>query len=404
MIIPKISTIQYNYNLPDEKIAKFPLDIRDNSKLLIYSDKNIIEDKFLNIDKYLPSDSNLILNNTKVIQARIIFQRATGAKIEVFCLEPFLPAEYYSSFSSTESCTWKCMIGNLKKWKEPTLIKELKIKNEIIRLSATKIDISNNNVSIKFSWNNPKYCFSQILENCGIIPIPPYLSRNSTEKDKETYQTIYSKHNGSVAAPTAGLHFTENVFEKLKSKNISINELTLHVGAGTFKPMTSDKVENHEMHSEYFSFSLGFLKSLYNNHENLIVSGTTSTRCIETIYWMALKLYNKLPDFNFIDQWDAYNLTSDLSPKEAFEILFNYMKNNSLNQISGYTKIMIVPGYKFKFVKYLITNFHQPNSTLLLLVSAFIGEDWKKVYDYALYNDFRFLSYGDSSLLRLNNE
>ncbi|OFX27717.1 MAG: S-adenosylmethionine tRNA ribosyltransferase [Bacteroidetes bacterium GWA2_31_9] len=401
MIIPKVSTIQYNYNLHDDKIAKFPLEKRDNSKLLIYYDKNIQEDNFFNIDKYLPSDSQLILNNTKVIQARIIFQRTTGAKIEIFCLEPHSPKEYYSSFSSTESCTWNCMVGNLKKWKEPFLTKELIIKNERIKLTATLVELQSGHVIVKFSWNNAKYCFSQILENCGIIPIPPYLSRNSTEKDKETYQTVYSKHNGSVAAPTAGLHFTENVFKKLKTKNISINELTLHVGAGTFKPMTSETVANHEMHSEYFSVSLEFLQALYLNHNDLIVSGTTSTRCIETLYWMALKLHKNMPDFNIIEQWDAYNLSPDLTAKNAIETLINYLIKNKLNKLDGYTKIMIVPGYNFKFVKYLITNFHQPNSTLLLLVSAFIGEDWTKVYDYALNNNFRFLSYGDSSVLKL---
>lgn len=402
MLIPLINTKQYNYELPDEKIAKFPLEKRDNSKLLVYNDGLISEDNFFNIDKHLPSDSQLILNNTKVIQARIIFQRTTGATIEIFCLEPESPKEYYTSFASTESCTWKCMVGNLKKWKEPTLIKELKINNEVIRLIATFIEVQSGQVIVKFSWNNSNYCFSQILELCGIIPIPPYLSRNSTEKDKETYQTIYSKYNGSVAAPTAGLHFTENVFEKLKAKKISINELTLHVGAGTFKPMTSETVASHEMHSEYFSVSLDFLKKLSLNYENIIVSGTTSTRCIETLYWMAIKLNNKLPDFNIIEQWDAYNLNADLSPKGAIENLIDYLEKQKLNSINGYTKIIIVPGYKFKFVKYLITNFHQPNSTLLLLVSAFIGEDWKKVYDYALNNNFRFLSYGDSSILKLN--
>lgn len=401
MFIPNIDTRYYTYSLSENKIAKFPLENRDQSKLLIYNEHIITQDVFSNLAKNLPTNSNLILNNTKVIQARIIFQRATGAKIEVFCLEPFSPKEYYSSFSSTESCTWNCMVGNLKKWKESSLIKELKINNEIIKLTATKIEISNNNVIIKYSWNNSKYCFSQILENSGIIPIPPYLSRNSTEKDKETYQTVYSKHDGSVAAPTAGLHFTKNVFEKLKSKNISINELTLHVGAGTFKPMTTDKVENHEMHSEYFSVSLEFLQALYLNHNNLIVSGTTSTRCIETLYWIALKLHKNLPDFNIIEQWDAYNLRPKLTTKDVIEILTNYLIKNKLTKLDGYTKIMILPGYNFKFVKYLITNFHQPNSTLLLLVSAFIGEDWKKVYDYALKNDFRFLSYGDSSLLKL---
>ncbi len=397
MNIHRIKIADFNYNLPDNKIAKYPLKERDKSKLLVYSNEKITTDTFKNIDNYLPSDSLLVMNNTKVIYARLIFKKLTGARIEIFCLNPYLPAEYSQAFEVKKNCQWQCIIGNAKKWKKDDLSLYFNYNNKQYSLRARKKDKLKDNTIIEFSWD-ADISFSEVLELLGEIPIPPYLNRKSEEKDKKTYQTIYSKLEGSVAAPTAGLHFTENVFEKLKQKNILTAEVTLHVGAGTFKPVKSEEISGHEMHNEHFIISKQTIIALINNIGNITSVGTTSLRTLESLYWMGVKLHLKIDYFNKILQWEIYNMT-EIPVKDSLQYILNFMEQNNTDFIDADTQIIIVPGYKFKIVNQLITNFHQPQSTLLLLVSAFIGENWRKVYDFALNNDFRFLSYGDSSLL-----
>jgi S-adenosylmethionine:tRNA ribosyltransferase-isomerase len=332
-----------------------------------------------------------------VIQARLHFFKETGAKIEIFCLEPIEPSDYVLAFQQTESITWKCIVGNLKKWKEKDLKKIITIDNSEITLTAKKKGSEGNSQIIEFSWNNSKITFSEILENIGATPIPPYFNRESESIDKDRYQTVYSKLKGSVAAPTAGLHFTQDVLEKLQSKGVTLEEVTLHVGAGTFTPVKTETIDEHNMHTEHFVVTKKTIQNLLNS-EQIIAVGTTSVRTIESLHWLGvkLKLHNKLD--SHISQWEAYQLP-DYSKKESLEALVNHMNENNLNALHASTQIMIFPGYQFKLVDILVTNFHQPKSTLLLLIAAFIGEDWKKVYEFALENDFRFLSYGDSSIL-----
>lgn len=397
MDLTKIKISDFNYSLPDNKIAKYPLKKRDNSKLIIYKNNEISEDKFNKITSYLPENSLLVMNNTKVIHARLIFKKITGARIEIFCLNPHFPNEYSQAFEAKKFCQWECIVGNSKKWKEGELILGFMHQSNNYKLIAKKKEKLANNNLIEFEWN-ADISFGEVLELIGEIPIPPYLNRESEEIDKKTYQTIYSKQEGSVAAPTAGLHFTKDVFSKFSEKNISISEVTLHVGAGTFKPVKTEKISEHEMHYERFVITKRTIEDLKNNIGKIISVGTTTLRTLESVYWMGVKLLLGKEKFNKITQWEVYDLPK-ISVEKSLDSILNYMNINNTHYIISDTQIIIVPGYNFKIVNQLITNFHQPKSTLLLLVSAFIGENWRNLYNYALNNDFRFLSYGDSSIL-----
>ena len=397
-----IQISDYNYPLPDERIAKFPLAERDHSKLLVYRHGEVSEDTFYNLPGYLPKGALMVFNNTKVIQARMHFRKETGALIEVFLLEPANPTDYELMFQTTGHCSWLCMIGNLKKWKEGTLKREFDVKGKHLTLSATRIKEVHTSHWVDFDWDNPDVSFAEILDAVGELPIPPYLNRETQESDKKTYQTVYSKIKGSVAAPTAGLHFTERVLADLDAHGIDREELTLHVGAGTFKPVKSKEIEGHEMHTEYISVHRQTLEKLIAHEGRAIAVGTTSVRTLESLYYMGAKLAEH-PDATeeelHVNQWEPYDTHPTLTAVEAIRNVLNYLERNHLNALHASTQIIIAPGYEYKIVKMLVTNFHQPQSTLLLLVSAFLQGDWRKVYDYALAHDFRFLSYGDSSLL-----
>lgn len=397
MNVQKIKISDYTYNLPDNRIAKFPLENRDDSNLLFYKNGLIEKKKFTNIVEELPENNLLVMNNTKVIYARLIFHKPTGSKIEIFCLNPHTPSEYNLAFEAKNSCVWECIVGNQKKWKQGNLILNFNNKGTEKQITAKKIKKIGANQIIEFQWDND-LTFGEILDIVGEIPIPPYLNRESEEADKTRYQTVYSKLEGSVAAPTAGLHFTENIFEKLKTRNIQTAEVTLHVGAGTFRPIKSEEISGHKMHTEYFEITKENLQKIISNLGNITSVGTTSLRSLESLYWMGVKKYFDKPDYNRISQWEIYEL-EQIPVKNSLEALLKVFEGNNVKIVQAYTQIIIVPSYKFKVANILITNFHQPNSTLLLLVAAFVGEDWKKIYDFALKNDFRFLSYGDSSLL-----
>jgi len=391
----------YNYDLPDKRIAKYPLENRDESKLLVYRDGVISDNRFSAIPEFLPEDSLMIFNNTKVIQARLYFRKSTGALIEIFCLDPYIPHDYNLIFQSTEKCSWHCMIGNLKKWKSGKLSREIEIDGRVIVLSAERIGGSGDNHIIEFSWDNTGYSFADILDNAGELPIPPYLNRETEEKDKETYQTLYSKIQGSVAAPTAGLHFTEKVFDAVRARGIKTEEVTLHVGAGTFKPVKSDTIDKHEMHAEFISVHRQTIEALLHHTGSVVAVGTTSVRTIESLYYIGLLLENN-PDAENLDveQWQPYKEQGNPIPKEkALSNILGYLDKHSADRLVADTRIMIIPGYNFKIIDGIVTNFHQPQSTLLLLVSAFVGGNWKAIYNHALAHGYRFLSYGDSSLL-----
>jgi len=399
-----IKISDYNYDLPDERIAKFPIAQRDHSKLLVYKHGEVSDDVFHHLPTYLPQGALMIFNNTKVIQARLHFRKETGALIEVFLMEPAEPTDYELMFQTTGHCSWLCMIGNLKKWKEGSLKRDFEIKGHKLTLSATMrrgdalgseaqemvAKGGGTNYWVDFDWDNDKVSFAEILEAVGELPIPPYLNRKTEESDKTTYQTVYSKIKGSVAAPTAGLHFT------------------VHVGAGTFKPVKSLEIEGHQMHTEYIVVHRRSLEKLIKHECRVIAVGTTSVRTIESLYYMGVHLL-KHPEANeedlHVKQWDPYELSEDgnlvdgITPMQAIQAIIDYLDRNGLEALHSSTQIIIAPGYQYKIVKMLVTNFHQPQSTLLLLVSAFLKGDWRKVYDYALSHDFRFLSYGDSSLL-----
>lgn len=393
----------YNYPLPDDKIAKFPIDRRDHSKLLIYNRGEVSEDKFYNLHDYLPKGSLMVFNNTRVIQARIHFRKETGALIEVFLLEPAAPSDYEQMFQTTSRCEWLCLVGNLKKWKGGSLLRVFYINGKHVVLTATRIKEAGTSQRVGFSWDNAAVSFAEILDAVGELPIPPYLNRDTQESDKTTYQTVYSKIKGSVAAPTAGLHFTNDVLKSLDDAGIDREEVTLHVGAGTFKPVKSEEIEGHEMHTEYICVHKGTLEKLLQHDCCAIAVGTTSVRTLESLYYMGVKLQknpNLTEDELHVNQWQPYDDNdSDITPKEAIANILNYLNTNELETLHSSTQIIIAPGYEYKIVKMLVTNFHQPQSTLLLLVSAFVHGDWRKIYDYALAHDFRFLSYGDSSLL-----
>lgn len=401
--IQNIRIDEYDYPLPDDRIAKFPLTKRDDSKLLLYKDGQIDESIFKHISDYLPVNSLLVFNNTRVIQARLLFKKETGAQIEVFCLEPVEPHDYSLVFQQTERCSWTCLVGNLKKWKEVYLYKEIAIGEDTITLKADKKLTHNDSHTIEFSWDNDKYTFAELLDAAGILPIPPYLHRDTEESDLQTYQTVYSKIKGSVAAPTAGLHFTPGVMSDLKDKGFELEELTLHVGAGTFKPVKSDTIGDHEMHTEFISITRETIEHIKTRLGKIIAVGTTSVRTLESLYYIGC-LLGKNPDATTDElvtrQWMPYELNNDLlSPEQALQNIIDYLDRNRMKSLITATQIMIVPGYEFKIVRGIITNFHQPKSTLLLLISAFVKGNWKPIYEYAMKNDFRFLSYGDSSLL-----
>ena len=405
MIDPKhIRISDYNYNLPDERIAKFPIAQRDHSKLLVYRHGEVSDDTFYHLPDYLPEGALMVFNNTKVIQARMHFRKETGALIEVFLLEPADPTDYELMFQLTSHCSWLCLIGNLKKWKEGTLKRDFTIKGEQLTLTATRRQMVGNSPWVDLEWNNANVTFAEILEEVGELPIPPYLNRNTEESDKTTYQTVYSKIKGSVAAPTAGLHFTEDVLRAIDEKGIDREEVTLHVGAGTFKPVKSEEIEGHEMHTEYICVRRETLEKLIAHDAKAIAVGTTSVRTLESLYYMGCRLAGN-PDLSerelHIDQWEPYEERTgeEIPPVEALKHLLDWLDRNHLPALHSSTQIIIAPGYEYKIVKMLVTNFHQPQSTLLLLVSAFVKGDWHKIYDYALTHDFRFLSYGDSSLL-----
>ncbi|MBC5642947.1 S-adenosylmethionine:tRNA ribosyltransferase-isomerase [Parabacteroides sp. BX2] len=398
----QISIEDYNYSLPDERIAKFPLPKRDESKLLLYRDGKVSESVFKHITDYLPKGSLMVFNNTRVIQARLLFQRATGAQIEVFCLDPAAPHDYELIFQQTEACNWICLIGNAKKWKEPVLSREITVAGQTVRLSAEKVQSYGETHQIRFSWDGG-FSFAEVLDAAGELPIPPYLHRKTEESDLKTYQTVYSKIKGSVAAPTAGLHFTPEVLADLDAKGFGREELTLHVGAGTFKPVKSETIEGHEMHTEYISVRRSTIERVMQNFGKIIAVGTTSVRTLESLYYIGVTLAAH-PDATseelIVRQWMPYeDANNRLTPAEALQNILDYLDKHQLNTLITATQIIIAPGYEFKIVKGIVTNFHQPKSTLLLLISAFVKGDWKNIYDYALGHNFRFLSYGDSSLL-----
>jgi S-adenosylmethionine:tRNA ribosyltransferase-isomerase len=396
--ITEILISDYTYGLPEDKIAEYPLSVRDQSKLLIWQDGLISESVFAQIDQALPENSLLVFNNTRVIHARLYFKRETGARIEIFCLEPHLPADYQLSFQQTCMVEWKCLIGNAKRWKQGILTQKVIFENDTINLNAEMDGKSGNAFIIRFSWDKPVN-FADIIEAAGNMPIPPYLNRPADETDKDRYQTMYAKIDGSVAAPTAGLHFTKEVLSQLQKKNISTSELTLHVGAGTFQPVKSEQVADHEMHTETVVVNLQFIQHLLSHRNHIIAVGTTSVRSLESLYWLGVKINQiRSGDLLHVDQWEPYLTNMDIPVSDSLINLLSLMKANHLEQLTFTTSLIIVPGYRFRLINGMLTNFHQPQSTLLLLVGAFLGSDWKKVYDYALKNNFRFLSYGDSNL------
>lgn len=397
-----IKISDYNYPLPDERIAKFPLPVRDQSKLLVYRHGEVSETRFTSLPDYLEAGELMIFNNTKVIQARLHFRKETGALIEIFCLEPIQPNDYVLNFQQTSHAAWLCMIGNLKKWKEGSLHKEMNVKGHTITLTATRGECRGTSHWVDFTWNNPEITFADILEVFGELPIPPYLNRDTQESDKETYQTVYSKIKGSVAAPTAGLHFTERVLQALRDKGVDLEEVTLHVGAGTFKPVKSEEIEGHEMHTEYISVNRQTIEKLIAHGGKAIAVGTTSVRTLESLYYIGVTIASH-PDAGqeelHVRQWQPYETHPTMTTVESLQQILDYMKRHELEALHTSTQIIIAPGYTYHIVQKMVTNFHQPQSTLLLLVSAFVKGDWRTIYDYALAHDFRFLSYGDSSLL-----
>lgn len=404
-----LSIHDFEYDLPDEKIAKYPLTERDASKLLVYQNRKIEETVYKNITRYLPEDSLLILNNTKVIEARLLFQKPTGALIEIFCLEPTMQhGDITTAMSQQESVEWLCLIGGASKWKPGQILqKKISLPDDEIIVEAKFLRKVNASFAVRISWSPSIFSFAEILHFAGSIPLPPYLKRDAEPGDKERYQTVYADAKGSVAAPTAGLHFTRRVLDKLHQK-INVDTITLHVGAGTFKPVKTDTMEQHEMHAEFIDVSISTIRKIKNYADGFITAvGTTSLRTIESLYWMGVKaILNKdISQENMIvHQWEPYELGGHkITPSEALNALLQWMLSNKMSRLLTKTQILIAPGYEMKLTNALVTNFHQPKSTLLLLVAAFIGEDWRKVYDYALQNQFRFLSYGDGCLLFRND-
>lgn len=417
MINPRnIEIKSYDYNLPDERIAKYPLEERDKSKLLIYKNRGISERHFYNLPEEIPADSLIVFNNTKVIQARLHFRKETGALIEVFCLEPESPRDYQQNFSCEHECTWTCLVGNSKKWKDGALSQTITVDNTEVVLSCERIGESGASQKIHFFWDKP-VSFAKILDAIGELPIPPYLNRETEEKDKQTYQTVYSRIKGSVAAPTAGLHFTEKELQALRDKNVDLEYITLHVGAGTFKPVKSETIEGHDMHTEFISVPRKVIENILNHLKSssapLVAVGTTSVRTLESLFYIGYKL-SQNPDAHpeelVVHQWEPYDISYSLSTIEALENIIAYLERTGEENLVTATQILIAPGFQFRLVKTIVTNFHMPQSTLLLLVSAFVdgdsleGPNWHNIYKYAMEHDFRFLSYGDSSILFHEND
>jgi S-adenosylmethionine:tRNA ribosyltransferase-isomerase len=402
----KISILDYTYNLPAERIALHPLTERDASKILVYKNGNIQEDVYKNIAEHIPAESLLVFNNTRVIKARIRFQKSSGGIVEIFCLEPFEAINEYSHVMNKKgSSTWKCMIGGVSKWKEGDLSFAFGVLG--FELTAKLVEKLADAYLVKFSWTPADLSFAEVLERCGDIPLPPYIKRKTETADTERYQTIYAKDEGSVAAPTAGLHFTTDIFSKLATKNIKTDFVTLHVGAGTFKPIKAPVMLGHEMHAEWIDVSAAMIENLVAQIDKTVIAvGTTSLRTLESLYWMGVKAALQ-PEIKqlVISQWEVYEtplINNNISAKDALTALLDWMKINKQKKIFTQSQILIAPGYNFKIAKAIITNFHQPQSTLLLLVAAAIGNDWRMIYEYALQHDFRFLSYGDGSLLFVN--
>lgn len=405
----KLSIKDYSYHLPEERVAKYPLEQRDASKLLIYKNGNINEDIYLHLDAYLPTDSLLVFNNTKVVEARLLFKKSTGSTIELFCLEP--SDDYHditSAMLQKGKVLWKCLVGGAKKWKTEVLENQIEYGNSSFILKAEKKQKLNDYFLIEFSWSDANLSFAEVLHAAGEIPLPPYLNRSAEEADKERYQTIYAKHDGSVAAPTAGLHFTPDIFERLAAKNIQYDFVTLHVGAGTFKPVKSETMQEHEMHAEFIDVRKELIENLISKPHTIVAVGTTSLRTLESLYWMGVKLQlllkqdeatNISPEELSVKQWEPYENASGISTEEALQTLLLWMQQNNMQRLITSTQIIISPGYTLKIAKALITNFHQPQSTLLLLIAAIVKDDWRKIYQYALEHQFRFLSYGDGSLI-----
>lgn len=392
----------YTYQLPDERIAMYPLEQRDASKLLVYKDGVITEDNYQHISNHIPAGTMLVFNQTKVVHARLLFHKPTGGAIEIFCLEPHASnKDMQTAMLQKGQVWWQCLVGSAKKWKDGIAL-HLDCPQGGFKLSATMVNKNEGYYTIQLDWDNPGLTFAEVLHLAGLVPLPPYINRQADTKDETTYQTIYATDEGSVAAPTAGLHFTKGIMDSLQAEGISSTYVTLHVGAGTFKPVKVPTMQQHDMHAEWIEVSRQAIEKLLHQTGNIVAVGTTSLRTIESLYWIGNKLVNGLViDWNGIavNQWEPYELDADCTKEEAFTALLRYLLENNLDKIITRTQILIAPGYDFKVVDGLITNFHQPQSTLLLLVAALIGDDWRKVYDYALKHEFRFLSYGDGSLL-----
>ena len=398
----KNSLSEYSYNLPPERIAQHPLVQRDASKLLIYEDGEIEENTFSNLANFLSEDSFLVFNNTKVIHARMLFDIGKNKPIEIFCLEPVAPfSQQELAMNVQQSCIWRCFVGNAKNWNENILLeKTLEIENEKVIVRAKKVEKEKDSFLIEFNWSG-NFSFGKILEAIGLLPLPPYIEHKADDADEERYQTIYAQQNGAVAAPTAGLHFTKNVFDDLGKKKIEVGYVTLHVGAGTFLPMKSDNVLEHAMHKENILVEQKLVEQLKSKNE-IVAVGTTSLRTLESLYWIGFRLIQKEKNPFFVPQFYALeNQHLQISKADSMQAILNYLQENNLSKIEAATQIVCLPSYQFKMVKRVITNFHQPKSTLLLLIAAFVGDDWKQIYNFALANNFRFLSYGDSSLLTL---
>jgi S-adenosylmethionine:tRNA ribosyltransferase-isomerase len=408
MDLSDIHIKDYTYPLPEERIAQFPLEERDRSRLLVIKGEDLHDTRFINIPNLLPENSLLVWNDTRVIHARLVFNKETGARIEVFCLEPVLPSrEISKALEAGPGCQWKCMVGNARKWKTGLIESALELDGHSFVLKAKKISESDGIWTINFDWDQADLNWSQILEISGKVPLPPYINRDPEEKDNLRYQTVYAANNGSVAAPTAGLHFTDEIIEKLQLKGIQHAGITLHVGAGTFKPVTVPSVTDHTMHSEQIIIKYGELEKCLAMYDNIVSVGTTTLRTLESLYWFGVKVMmnDSLPDHLILDQWETYqnNILQDVPVQKALETLLEHMNRRGIKELAGETKLMIVPGYKVRMPNVLITNFHQPHSTLLLLVAAFAGPAWRKAYEFALKNGFRFLSYGDACLFFRND-
>lgn len=399
---PKDLSIEYfDYVLPDERIAKYPLERRDASKLLLYRKGQLAQSHFYHLPDFLASQHMLVMNDTRVIPARLMFKKETGGQVEVFCLDP-VHQSHDAAMASRSECIWECMVGGARKWKNDPLHKTVEVRGISLVLTAEKLEHRSEVFVIRFTWDDPSVSFSEILDHAGEIPLPPYFGREAEALDYERYQTVFARYEGSVAAPTAALHFTEKVLADLEQNGVALRRITLHVGAGTFKPVSATTMAQHEMHAEIFSVSTDFLRELILTDKTVVVVGTTTTRTLESLYWMGVKMlegkFEGAPEL-FLDQWECYELPEHYSVEDALNALIAYCEERGLNAVTGATSLLIAPGYRYRICRGLITNFHLPKSTLILLVAAFIGDDWRKAYEYALAEDFRFLSYGDSSLL-----